>query len=114
MASNPKLTDDEVCKKYGITRDDPNFATARLLADNRIDRVICQVPDCQCPHCGHEFTANYIDLGDGDPSNGIEVPCEACERSMYIEHLDGPDDDEFDPDRIMVTLTTDDPNGDDE
>ena len=108
MASNPPLTDEEICRKFEITVDDPTFATAKGLSHNRHDRTICQVPDCQCPHCGYEFTATYYDLGDGNPSNGKELGCEGCERSIYIEHLSEPnqdDDEEFG--HIYVTFNTD-------
>lgn len=106
MASNPKLTDEEVCRKFGIERDDPNFATAKGLAYNRHDRVICEVPACQCPHCCHEFTATFYDLGSNDPANGDELPCPGCDRIIYIEHIAEPEDGDEDK-AVYVTLNTD-------
>jgi hypothetical protein len=102
--ANRKLSDEEVCLKFGVTRDSPSFPTARGLSDNRPDRVICDVPELHCPHCTHKFTATYNDI----EGPGIEIPCPGCERIMFVEHIVAPDDEDFDG-TITVTLCTHDP-----
>lgn len=101
------MTDDErICKKFEITRDDPWFETAKALDRSRPDRVICELPAMMCPNCGHEFTATYADI---DPANGDEMPCPECECSIFVEHIQEPED--VDPcdggdHTVVVTLCT--------
>lgn len=108
MPSDPPLTDEEICRKFKITVDNPSFATAKGLSHSRHDKVICQVPDVQCPNCGHEFTATYYDLCMNEELNGDEMMgCEECDRWIYIWHIDTEEDEDFDPNCICVTLCTD-------
>lgn len=103
-----RLTDDEVCKRFGITRDHPRFDIARGLADNRPNRVICEVPEVQCVHCGHEFIANLEFL-----RTKVSFWCFTCGRLIYIEHLDSPNINGSDS-PICVTFNTHNPKGTDE
>jgi uncharacterized protein (UPF0212 family) len=108
----PKLTDEEICRKFEITVDHPGFAMAKALSHNRVDRIICDVPDLSCPHCGHDFTATYADI---DPENGDEIPCPECDRIIHVEaifvvdengDLIEPGEDDGREVTISVTLST--------
>lgn len=106
MPSNPPLTDEEISRKYAIPIGDQNFEAARRLSERRIDRVMCEAPNCVCPHCMKEFTATFYDLGGNIPENGNMITCERCERIIFVECI--TEDENYD--RVYVTLTTDDPN----
>jgi hypothetical protein len=74
-------TDEEICRKFGITKDHPKFATAKRLANNRPDRTICECPMIQCPHCGQEYQKeDYCDVKAGDVWT-----CNLCERDIHVE-----------------------------
>jgi predicted Zn finger-like uncharacterized protein len=103
---NAPLTDEEVCRKFGVEPGTPAFEVAKRLSRNRPDRVICEVPELMCPHCTHGFTATYHDLGANDPANGDEVPCPRCGRTIYVEHMTDPEDEEDYDGTIYVTLNT--------
>jgi hypothetical protein len=98
-----RLTDEEVCRKFGITTDNPAFAIARKMSDHRPDRTVNVLPEMMCPHCGDELTACYEDI-----RHGREMGCPECERTIWIEHIElpeGSDDGGFSGD-VTVTLTT--------
>lgn len=84
---NPPLTDAEICRKFGITRDHVGFGTARLLSDHRPDRNISEWPDLMCPHCGAEFRL-VGEFVEAEWSEGDAIVCEICDRLFWVEYVD--------------------------
>ena len=105
-----KLSFEEIARKFEVEPGTAEFAAARKLSDGRIDRTVNELPEMMCPHCGEEFTATYEDV-----RHGREMPCEECERIIWIEHIElpeGSDDDGFSG-PVIVTLTTEDTHPED-
>jgi len=98
MANRP-LSDDEVCKKFKITPDHPGFDYTKSFANSgRPDRIICDMPECACPHCGHEWQAEGEDYADAKDNQ--EWTCPSCERTFWAEHVELS---------MMITFSTHDP-----
>ena len=83
---NRLLTDKEIARKFGIPANHPHFATARDLAHHRPDRVICDLPDLTCPHCGRDFAAQITNPRKIEPHD--RITCPRCRRTIYVEAVD--------------------------
>jgi hypothetical protein len=108
MKKQRPLTDEEVCRKFEITREDPAFGMARNLADHRPDCTISDFPEIHCPHCAQYFTYAGPYVPDEWHPEDLVV-CPECERHSYVEHVeDGPpfDDIEWENGLVLVYLNT--------
>ena len=81
---NSPLTDQEVCRKFDISRNDPGFDLARRLSDTRPDRTVNCAPEMDCPHCTFEFQETLHHLRS---LRLQRLACPSCHRTIYIEHI---------------------------